>query len=222
MSLILEALRKLDREKHVPERGFLVIAPTPWPASGRGRLPLAVAGLLSAMAVGGGLAYWLLQPRPILAPVAAPVQSSATPGMPAAPRESSPIVPPLSIQEPFAAAAKSEPTEPTTRANVPAPVTRAIPAAEIAPASPTPSTPDSATIPTPAPKAISTVPAATIQRPAAPFVLQAISSRDGRPVAVLNGRTLFEGDVFDGVTVIKIGVDTVEIEVDGKVQIIRF
>jgi hypothetical protein len=53
-------------------------------------------------------------------------------------------------------------------------------------------------------------------------VLQAISSRDGRPVAVLNGRTLFEGDVFDGVTVVKIGVDTVEIEVDGKIQIIHF
>jgi hypothetical protein len=97
---------------------------------------------------------------------------------------------------------------------MPALVTGGIPAAEIAPASPA--------ISTPSPRAIPTEPAAPIQRLAAPFVLQAISSRDGRPVAVLNGYTLFEGDAFDGVTVIKIGVDTVEIEVDGKVQIIRF
>ncbi len=191
---------------------------------------MAVAGLLSAMALGGGLAYWLLQPRPILAPVAAPIQSPAPPGMPAAPRPSNPIVPPLSIHEPPAAAKRLEPTEPPTRASMPGPVAGEIPAAELAPASPTISTPRSptvaapasATAPTPAPQAMPAVPAAAVPRLAAPFVLQAISSRDGRPVAVLNGRTLFEGDVFEGITVIKIGADSVEIEVDGKVQIIRF
>ena len=36
MSLILEALKKLDREKQTPERGFLVVAPRPGPPPGHG------------------------------------------------------------------------------------------------------------------------------------------------------------------------------------------
>ena len=35
MSLIFEALKKLERERDVTERGFQVIAPAPWPARSR-------------------------------------------------------------------------------------------------------------------------------------------------------------------------------------------
>ena len=37
MSLILEALKKLEREKQSPDRGFLVMAHVPWAAAAAGR-----------------------------------------------------------------------------------------------------------------------------------------------------------------------------------------
>jgi hypothetical protein len=58
--------------------------------------------------------------------------------------------------------------------------------------------------------------------PAAGLLLQAISERDGKPIAVLNGRVVHEGDHFDGVTVVRIGADDVEIEVQGHRRVLRF
>ena len=45
---------------------------------------------------------------------------------------------------------------------------------------------------------------------------QAISQSEGQPVAVLSNRVVHEGDHFDGVTVLRIGADEVEIEVKGQ------
>jgi hypothetical protein len=52
--------------------------------------------------------------------------------------------------------------------------------------------------------------------------LNAISQRDGRPVALINDRLLFEGDSFDGVKVLRIGEAEVEVEVHGKRRVLRF
>lgn len=52
--------------------------------------------------------------------------------------------------------------------------------------------------------------------------LQAIGERDGKPVAVLSNRLVHEGDAFDGVTVVRIGADEVEIEVRGRRRVLRF
>jgi hypothetical protein len=46
VSLILEALKKIEREKDVAARGFSVHAATPWPSRHRGPLGLVVGGLL--------------------------------------------------------------------------------------------------------------------------------------------------------------------------------
>ena len=54
------------------------------------------------------------------------------------------------------------------------------------------------------------------------FVLQAISRKDGRPVAILNDRLGREGDSFDGVKILRIGEADVEIEVGGDRQVVRF
>jgi hypothetical protein len=54
------------------------------------------------------------------------------------------------------------------------------------------------------------------------FRLQAISVRDGKPVAVLNDRLVYEGESIDGVTVVRIGEAEVELEVDGRPLIISF
>jgi hypothetical protein len=60
--------------------------------------------------------------------------------------------------------------------------------------------------------------------PAAPkhFRLQAISLRDGKPVAVLDGRLVYEGESFDGVRVVRIGEAEVELEVDGRRLVVGF
>lgn len=52
--------------------------------------------------------------------------------------------------------------------------------------------------------------------------LNAISQQDGRPVAILNDRLVREGDIFDGILVVRIGEAEVEVEVDGKRRIVRF
>jgi hypothetical protein len=52
--------------------------------------------------------------------------------------------------------------------------------------------------------------------------LEAVSQRDGQPVAVLSGRLVHEGDAFDNVRVIRIGEAEVEIEVDGRRRVLSF
>ncbi|MFI4942881.1 MAG: hypothetical protein ACHP85_06440, partial [Burkholderiales bacterium] len=52
--------------------------------------------------------------------------------------------------------------------------------------------------------------------------LSAISRRDGKPVALINDRLVFEGDSFDGVRVIRIGEAEVEVEVKGQRRVLRF
>jgi hypothetical protein len=54
------------------------------------------------------------------------------------------------------------------------------------------------------------------------FTLQAISHRDGRPVAVLNERLVYEGESFDGITVVRIGETEVELTVDGRRVVVGF
>lgn len=61
MSLILEALRKLDREKEAPERGVVVVASQPWPASTRDRGRALALVFLGLVTVAGALL--LARPR---------------------------------------------------------------------------------------------------------------------------------------------------------------
>src|SRR5205085_491794 len=52
--------------------------------------------------------------------------------------------------------------------------------------------------------------------------LTAISQRDGRPVAVINDRMLFEGDSFDGIQLLRVGESEVEVEIGGRRQVVKF
>ena len=52
--------------------------------------------------------------------------------------------------------------------------------------------------------------------------LQAISRRDGRPVAIIDGRLVHEGDQYDDIVILRIGEDEVELELDGRRQVLRF
>lgn len=193
MSLILEALKKLDREKEAPDRGFLILAPATWPSRGAGRLPLVMSLLALGLASGGLVAgLWLAQARSaqraMMAPATPPAMAPAALPGPAGP----PRVPALA---PGAARSARPPAaEPADKTDLPE-----SPRTERPPAAATPAPP-----------------------PEARYVLQAISQKDGRPVAVLNDRLVREGDSFDGVSILRIGETEVEIEVDGRRQVVRF
>ncbi len=60
-----------------------------------------------------------------------------------------------------------------------------------------------------------------IARP--PLILQAISERDSRPVAVINDQLVREGDLFEGARVLRIGAESVDVLLEnGKTATVRF
>ncbi len=186
MSLILDALRKLEREKTAAEPGVLVVGGMPWQGvrPRRRGLTLALAGLVVIGGIALAAAWWAKRPAR-----ATPPASTATAGTfprasarPAAPRQ----------------------TPSATASELPRP---------IAPSPRRLSLPDS--------------PGATLPAPAAPAPrrepqLNAISRQDGRPVAVIDGRLVHEGDSIEGVHVLRIGETEVEVEVRGRRLTLRF
>jgi hypothetical protein len=175
VSLILEALKKLERERQAPERGFLVVAPTDWPGSRPRRAALVGAACSLLLAAGGWAAWaWL---RPSQAP-------------PASAQRTTP-----------AASPATGPPHPAPPPPTPAPATFPLPASPPA----TAASPESSASPA---------------RPR--LALQAISRRDGRPVAIIDDRLVHEGDHYDGVVILRIGDSEVELEVDGQRRVLRF
>jgi hypothetical protein len=189
VSLILEALKKLDREKRAPDRGFLVVGAVPWPAP-RPRPWMPLLLVLSAGAAAGSVLWlaWRARGHEEAPPhvvtsttmAAAAPRAAAVPGVVAPPSTLPPLV-------------ESPTRGPGTRPAAERPASEADRAA-----------------------------AAPAGAPAAGLVLQAISERDGKPIAVLNSRVVHEGDHFDGVTVLRIGADEVEIEEQGHRRVLRF
>jgi hypothetical protein len=218
VSLILDALRKLEREKGAHEPGVLVVGSVPWGERSRTRRLLLGAGAVLALAL-AVLAGWLIRSTPTLpdaarpaavspTPVAASVAATPVPATPSptalAQEEQAPPAPPLRLSHPpvverpatdpdrAAAAEEQGPEAVTPTPSVAAPAPSAAPAA-----APSPTVPDD-------------------------LRLSAISRRDGKPVALINDRLVFEGDSFDGVRVIRIGEAEVEVEVKGQRRVLRF
>jgi hypothetical protein len=193
VSLILEALRKLDRDKDAPERGFVVLAHVPW-AQGASRSRLAGIGALAlAVAVGGlGVALWRgRSARPAVA-VAEP------------PAVASPAPPATSVASPL------------SRSSPPAPFEAKALAIESLRAAPPVPAPAHAAPP------LAAAPARAPAKPAGDLRLNAISRQDDKPVAILNDRLVHEGDVFDDVHVIRIGETEVEVEIRGQRRVLTF
>ncbi len=202
MSLILDALKKLERDKEAREPNVLVVGSVPWGTRARSRLPLAAAAIALVLVALLAVALWPRNrtPRPA---TAAPSPGAPSPAPSAAGR---PILPPHTAAAPGAAAATAPelrrpslpPTRPATLNAQPAEATQtSVEAASAAAArGSAPGTED--------------------------LRLNAISRRDGRPVALINDRLVFEGDGFDGVKVLRIGEAEVEVEVRGVKKILRF
>jgi len=185
MSLILDALRKLERDKNAPEPGVVVVGSVPW-GEGRSRrslVPFVAATLLAVLAGGFWLARKPPGPKPVTPPtaIATPPPAPALDAPPAAPSPSASGGP-----SPIAAAPSPRPI------GLPAPA-----AASDRPAGAPPSTSDDVR-------------------------LTAISRKDGRPVALINDRLVFEGDAVDGIKVLRIGEAEVEVEIQGKRRVLRF
>ncbi len=80
MSLIFEALKKLEREKQAPERGILVVGPSQWAGSDtRVRLGVVVAGAVALVALGVVIGALLRRPaqEPATPAAAAPAATPA-------------------------------------------------------------------------------------------------------------------------------------------------
>jgi hypothetical protein len=182
VSLVLEALKKLDREKGRDERGFVVMAAAPWPSRTARRWPAwAALGVATAGAV---VAVMALRTSP---------------------------APPSRPEPPATSVAAPAPAPALVRSEPPTPVPRSA-SARVAP---------KAAVETP-PVAAAVVPPARAATPDPGPRLQAISERDGQPIAIINDHLVRVGDEVDGIRVIAIRVDEVDIEVRGRRTTLRF
>ena len=178
MSLVLEALKKLDREKGRDERGFVVMAAAPWPTRAARQWPAWAA--LAVATVGAVVAVLALRPSP--APPPAAVRPAALP-------EPAPVVaaPPPAVPTPQAAVVRPAPARAAPKPVVePTAVPIAVPTAD------------------PGPR------------------LQAISERDGQPIAIINDHLVRVGDEVDGMRVLAIRDAEVDVEVRGRRTTLRF
>jgi hypothetical protein len=193
LSLILEALKKLEREKSHPDRGFLVLGAQP--DRPHRRAWLAVAGV-TALAALVGAAVWLARPGSAPSPPevsAGPSGTIADVASPAAAPTMTPVVAGGLTRTAAAAAPVSLPGESGAHTPAPPSGTQEKPHAQ------------------PSPQAMEP-----------PFRLEAISRRDGEPVAILNGRLVREGDRLGSARVVRIGELEVVIEVDGTRSVLGF
>jgi hypothetical protein len=239
VSLILEALKKLDREKQAPDRGLLVVGPSAWPSLGDGRPGMgagaAAVGMLVLFGIAG--AIWLLRganapastpPAVVTAPaVTAPTQTQPLTTAPAVgqpsgafPSNVRPAPAPRSAQRAAAGSRTATAAEPIDGSR-PEPVAAAGADADAQPeVAGEPS--ERETAPPPPPAAAATRVKEPRSGAAGGYQLQAISAQDGHPIAILNDRLVREGDTFDGVKVLRIGADEVEIEVGGRRRVVKF
>jgi uncharacterized membrane protein len=235
VSLILDALKKLARDRQAREPGVVMVGPVPWGGADRHRRGrrLVVAAVAAAAVLIG--AWWWLRMGPTPAPrVDRGAATTAEPTPTAAPAGSeskgSPADGAAASLPPAAPESAAAPTGPPP---VPPPRELGPPPAEPAPAALASSEPaapgdtvsdviaeaegEQAEPPAPADVA----PDESLA-PGPEFRLTAISTRDGEPIALLNDRLVREGDSFGGVRILRIGATEVEIEVDGERRTIGF
>jgi hypothetical protein len=208
VSLILEALKKLERERDTSGRGFLVVAPTPWRDASRGRW-LRLAGVALIAGALAGAAAWVSWRALSTGTGGAP---AAAPAAPAAAQAAGSTTPAPAI---VASASTAGLPPPIWEAGRPAsPPARAAATSRAAEPAPDRGTEDVAAPPPLAPGPPSD--ATGVLR------LEAISVQEGEPVAVINGRLVRKGETVDGAIVTWIGADAVEVEVAGRRRTLGF
>ena len=193
MSLVLDALRRVEKSSARP--GSVGVAVTSYRGSQRHRGTLLP--LLLGLGTGALLVFlWRPQTETPSPPQAGVRSEPGGARLPARPLPSAPsvILPSSSVLS----------TVPTTTRVETVPPSRSRPgAASAAPARTLPDAPPA------------------VVRP--PLILQAISERDSRPVAVINDQLVREGDLFEGARILRIGSESVDVLLEsGKEAVVRF
>jgi hypothetical protein len=205
VSLILDALRKLERDRDRADPGVVVVGPVRWHGvEGSRRVPF-LAGAIVAVCVLAGAALLLARRSP--SPASPASTATATDALGSA----EPAAP---AGRPAPAPANAAPAAPASRPALgPAPASRrlAVPETTVpgSPAGPLTATAEEPRV-GPAP--------ATPER----LQLMAISERDGQPVAIISDHLVREGDSFDGVKVLRIGATEVEVDDRGRRRVLKF
>jgi hypothetical protein len=242
MSFILDALKKLEREKEARDPGVVMVQPVPWGERDRRRRGsgLAIAGTVLVLVLGGSFLWLRSEGDP-----PAPGDEGGEPASAATDAET-PAVPEPAPPPEAGPADRTGRTEPPPPSDVTPPPSRALlpPGGEPAPLAPEappvasdePIPPDARGVaPTPSEESL-VVPSiadsavAPPQGPPQPpdtapepeFRLTAISSRDGQPIALLNDRLVREGDRFGDILILEIGETSIEIEVNGERKTLGF
>ena len=196
MSLILEALRKLDRDKASPEARPTVVmmAPLPWggtPAGSRRRVALvaAVAVFATIVVAAGFVVFFGLpgstSPKP---------QATAVPAA---------LSPPSPSSTTAADQERSQSASAADRQRTEEDLPRAI---ELPPRPPI----------AVAPPVIEPSPTPQPSSPPPRFALSAIGERDGHPIAMINDQIVRVGDRIAGAEVTHIGPTSVDLLLDGQ------
>ena len=223
MSFILDALKKLEREKETRESGVVMVGPVQWGGPERARSGRRLAVSAAALVALVTAATWWLSSRPVAAPTVPETSADASPAEPPAAPASMQPAPIAARSGRDVRAGHDEPALAERPRTVTAPSPRGLDlpgdrSEEIGAA------PEASIIEDP-PVRTEEAPLATLVPVASPppkFRLTAISERDGEPIALLNDRLVREGDSFDGLRILSIGEPEIEIEVDGQRQTIGF
>ena len=187
MSFILDALRKVDQENRQSGEVVPPVAAVEKLRQERVRRRRSQFAAMAAIALASAVATALLLRRP-----------APGPDLPSAPA-------PQTAVEAVVESPVLEIEPPRTKAEAVVP--------ERAPEPPEPGSeravPPERDVPTPP---VANEPARELPR----LVLQGTSVLDGRPVAVVSDRRVFEGDIIEGAVVITIGERSVELEFEGQ------
>jgi hypothetical protein len=218
VSLILEALRKLDRERDAPQRGVLVLATVTAPDRRPRRLfvgLVALAGVV-ALAVAGLV---LRGARPAQPPAAAAGSTLSPPAIEGDETRAVESVAGAALSpriEPPATTARAKAHPPSVEPRPPVTTHRA------EGAGPEPARPHPEARPPASSPAREAADAPAAQPSPETLVLEAIAERDGGRIAVLSGRLVREGDVLGATRVVRIGASEVEVETAGVRRVLHF
>ena len=187
MSFILDALRKVDQENRQSGEVVPPVAAVEKLRQERVRRRRSQFAAMAAIALASAVATALLLRRP---PPRPDLPSAPAPQTAVEAVVESPVLeiePPRTKAEAVVPKRASEPPEPGSE--------RAVPPERDVPTPPVANEP-------------------ATERPR--LVLQGTSVLDGRPVAVVSDRRVFEGDIIEGAVVITIGERSVELEFEGQ------
>ncbi len=202
MSVIFDALNKLDREKRAPKTGMLIVGAGSI-VERRGGVSAPLLGVSSvALVLLGAAAWWWT--RDVVEPVPAPAAAVTHP-----PATAHPATGTRSARTPAGPTVMADDLAVVPVATLPATAARGTEGADL--------DPDPAPPPGDDPEPAQPTEPAQLR-------LEAITMRDDGPVAIVSGRIVREGDVFDGIAVVRIGATEIEllIQAEARTLVFRF